>query len=153
MDKALAILPLVLGLGVGAATPMNKEWYATLQKPPWNPPSWVFGPVWTILYLLMGFAARRIALQGGYLSLPMLLFSVQLALNLAWSPVFFGSKDPNKALTILWVLVGTVVATVVAFWKIDTVAGVMLLPYLAWLLVALSLNRWIVKKNNYSVAF
>lgn len=147
MDKAVAIAPLVLGLGVGAATPMNKEWYATLQKPPWNPPSWVFGPVWTVLYILMGLAARRIVFQAGLVSLPMLLFTVQLALNLAWSPIFFGSKDPQKALVILWVLLGTVVATITVFWRMDTAAGLMLLPYLAWLLVALSLNQWIVKKN------
>lgn len=148
MDKAVAILPLVLGLGVGAATPMNKEWYATLQKPQWNPPGWVFGPVWTILYLLMGFSARRIALQAGYVSLPMLLFALQLALNLTWSPVFFGAKDPQKALLILWVLLGTLIATIVAFWRVDTIAGVMLVPYLAWVLVALSINRWIAKRTR-----
>lgn len=145
----LAILPLVLGTTVGLVTPMNKAWYTTLQKPSWNPPSWVFGPVWTVLYVLMGLSARRIALKtGGVMSLPMLLFALQLALNLAWSPVFFGRQDPHTALVILWVLLGTAVATTWIFWKLDGVAGALLLPYLAWLCVALSLNTWIARHNG-----
>jgi tryptophan-rich sensory protein len=99
----------------------------------------------------MGFAARRLVLKTGLLSLPMLLFAVQLGLNLAWSPVFFGQKDPSKALVILWVLLGTAVATLITFWRVDRVAGLMLLPYLAWLLVALSLNQWIVNKNTFQL--
>lgn len=144
---AVAIAPLVLGLGVGALTPMHREWYATLAKASWNPPGWVFGPAWTVLYLLMGLAARRVVARVGLLSWPMLLFAVQLGLNLAWSPVFFGQKNPRRALAILWVLVGAAGLAAAMFWRVDRTAGVLLVPYLAWLLLALSLNRAIVALN------
>lgn len=148
MDKVVAFLPLVLGLGVGVVTPMNKEWYATLDKAPWTPPGWVFGPVWTVLYLLMGLAARKIVLKTGWVTVPMLLFFLQLGLNLAWSPVFFGRKDPETAERILWVLLAAAMGTFVTFYRIDTSAGLLLVPYLVWLLVALSMNVWIVRNKS-----
>jgi tryptophan-rich sensory protein len=144
---AVTFAPLVLGLGVGALTPMHPEWYATLQKPSWNPPGWVFGPVWTALYLLMGLAARRVVRRTGLLTLPMLLFAIQLGLNVAWSPVFFGQKKPREALVLLGLIVGTAVATAIAFGRVDRTAGLLLLPYLAWLALAFSLNRAIVVRN------
>lgn len=143
----VAALPVVLGLGVGALTPMHPDWYATLSKPAWNPPAWVFGPVWTVLYILMGLAARRVVLRTGLLTWPMLLFAVQLTLNVAWSPVFFGQKKPRRALLILGALVVAAIATAVAFGRVDRTAGWMLAPYLAWLLLAFSLNRAIVVQN------
>ncbi len=144
---AVTIAPLVLGLGVGALTPMHPEWYATLQKPAWNPPGWVFGPVWTVLYLLMGLAARRVVQRSGLLTLPMLLFAIQLGLNVAWSPVFFGQKKPRRALVLLGLLVVAALATAVTFGRVDRTAGWLLVPYLAWLALALSLNAAIVQKN------
>lgn len=143
----LTIAPLVLGLGVGAITPMHPEWYATLQKPPWNPPAWVFGPVWTVLYILMGLAARRVATRTGVYTLPMLLFAVQLGLNVAWSPVFFGQKNPRRALVLLETLVAAAIATAISFGRLDATAGWLLVPYLAWLALAFSLNRSIVERN------
>ena len=143
----VAAVPLILGLGIGAVTPMHPEWYKTLNKPSWNPPGWVFGPVWTVLYLLMGLAARRVVLRAGLLTWPMLAFAVQLALNVAWSPVFFGQKNPKRALGILGSLVAAAALTTVLFWRVDRTAGLMLLPYMAWLALALSLNREIVVRN------
>lgn len=143
----IAAVPPVLGLGIGAVTPMHPEWYATLVKPAWNPPSWVFGPVWTILYMLMGLAARRVVVRTGLHTVPMLLFAIQLGLNVVWSPVFFGQKKPRQALLILRLLVIAALATAVAFARVDHAAGWMLAPYLAWLLLAFSLNRAIVAQN------
>lgn len=143
----ITLAPLALGLGVGALTPMHPEWYATLLKPAWNPPGWVFGPVWTVLYLLMGLAARRVYVRVGLLTWPMLLFAVQLFLNVAWSPVFFGQKQPRRALAILGSLVVAAIATAVSFGRVDRIAGWLLVPYLAWLALAFSLNRAIVENN------
>ena len=146
----LAALPVVAGSTVGATTRFDREWYASLPRPAWTPPSWAFGPVWTVLYVLMGLAARRVVLASGGSGrvlpmLPMLLFALQLALNLAWTPVFFGQKNPAKAMTILWCLLGAAIATTVAFWRVDAVAGAMLVPYLAWLGVAAALNYSIIR--------
>jgi tryptophan-rich sensory protein len=146
-ETVIAALPLVLGLGVGAVTPMHPEWYATLAKPSWNPPGWVFGPVWTVLYVLMGLAARRVFLRTGPNAAAMLLFAIQLGLNIAWSPVFFGQKNPRRALLILGLLVVAALATTVAFATVDRAAAWMLAPYLVWLLLAYSLNRAVVEKN------
>ena len=143
----ILLAPLVLGLGVGAVTPMHPEWYATLAKPTWNPPAWVFGPVWTALYLLMGIAARRVVARVGLQTWPMLLFALQLGLNLAWSPVFFGQKNPRRALTLLGLLLVAAVATALSFARVDQTAGWLLAPYLAWLALAFALNRAIVTRN------
>lgn len=142
-DNILPWTPLFLGLLVSFLTPINSAWYASLDKPPWTPPSWVFGPVWTVLYILMGFAAQRVLSIGGSLR----MFSLQLVLNLAWSPIFFGAKNPEAALVILYLLNVTALLTTHSFWKTDRIAGMMMLPYIAWLGVATSLNTWISKSS------
>ena len=140
----LAILPLVAGLGVGALTPFDTAWYATLQKPPWTPPAWVFGPVWSVLYLLMGIALVRVH-PTRHVMVP---FLAQLALNLAWTPVFFGAKRPRAALAILVVLCVAAGWTARAFGQVDRTAGLLLIPYLAWLALALSMNFSIVRNTE-----
>lgn len=151
LEWGIASVPVILGLGVSAVTPMNQPWYASLDKAPWNPPSWVFGPVWTFLYILMGLAARKIFLARPTPPLWVWgLFGLQLALNIAWSPVFFGAKNPRAAWQILVLLVGAALATTIAFWRIDASAGAFLVPYMVWLLLALSLNTYIIKNNNVS---
>lgn len=123
-------------------------WYDQLAKPSFNPPSWVFGPVWTTLYLLMAVAAwlvwrsddrrRRTALT---------LFAAQLVLNAIWSPLFFGARLPGWALAEIVLLWLAVAATASWFWSIDRRAGALLVPYLAWVSFATVLNAEIVRLN------
>lgn len=115
------------------------EWYQSLEKPAYNPPSWLFGPVWTLLYVLMGIAAWLVWREGG-LSPALYVFIAQLALNALWSYLFFGINNPGLAfaeITVLWVLI---LLTTVLFWRIRTAAGALLLPYLSWVGFASVLN-------------
>ncbi|MGV8075574.1 MAG: TspO/MBR family protein [Syntrophobacteraceae bacterium] len=119
------------------------EWYASLAKPSWNPPNAVFGPVWSVLYALMGVSAwlvwRRAGFTGAGRSV-MGLFFVQLVLNALWSYLFFGLHRPDIAffeIVVLWV---AILVVVVLFWSVDRVAGVLMLPYLAWVGFASCLN-------------
>ena len=148
----LAALVLVCQAAGLIGIPFNERaldsWYDGLDKPSFNPPSWVFGPVWTTLYLLMAVAAwlvwrsddrrRRTALA---------LFGLQLALNAVWSPLFFGARRPGWALAELALLWVAVAATASWFWVIDRRAGALLVPYLAWVSFAAVLNFEIVRLN------
>lgn len=146
MKWALTLLPLLLGLLVGALTPRDTAWYASLPRPAWTPPSWVFGPVWTLLYLLMGLALARLSSLRRLSVMAAVVFGVQFLLNMAWTPVFFGAKDPHTALRILWLLDLAALATTVLFYRADPMAGLLLVPYLIWLGVATALNVAIAKK-------
>jgi len=118
------------------------EWYARLQKPSWNPPNWIFGPVWTALYVMMAVAAWLVWKRGGVAAqrLPLTLFLVQLLFNALWSPLFFGLKNPGLALFNIGLLWLALLATIVAFGKARLIAGVLLVPYLAWVTFASVLN-------------
>jgi len=121
-------------------------WYAALAKPSWNPPPWVFPPVWTALYLAMGIAAWLVWRTGSR-GWPLALWSAQLVLNALWTPLFFGLHRPDLAfadIVVLWVLVA---ATVVAFWRVRPAAGALLAPYLAWITFAAALNAAIWRLN------
>ena len=145
---ALVFLPLVLGMLSGLSVKSKKNgWYDTLQKPQWTPPKNAYGPVWTVLYLLMGIALYRIVENGKAPPYVLYVFAAQLLLNLVWTPVFFGAQNPRLALWIIGGLLVTSFTTLVQFWKIDAVAGWLLVPYFAWLLVAGNINREIVLKN------
>jgi translocator protein len=147
-------LALPLAAGAFGALFQPGEWYAALRKPAWNPPSWVFGPVWTTLYILMGIAAwlvwesRGAAVAAARTHRTALtLFLVQLVFNAAWSWWFFGLQAPGLAfgwIVLLWLLI---VATVVAFWRVRAMAGVLLLPYLAWVTFAAVLNFTLWRLN------
>jgi translocator protein len=117
-------------------------WYAALNKPPWTPPSWLFGPVWTVLYATMGVAAwlvwERAGFRGARVALT--LFGAQLVLNAAWSWLFFGLQRPGLAAAEIVVLLAAIVATCVAFWRVRTAAGLLLLPYIGWVGFATALN-------------
>ena len=125
-------------------------WYAGLAKPAWTPPGWVFAPVWTTLYLLMAVAAWLVTLHGEWRQrrLPLGLFSLQLAVNAAWSWLFFGLQRPDWALVNIVVLWGLVSVTVVLFLKTRRVAGILLLPYWGWLTLAAALNAEIWRMNG-----
>jgi len=135
------------GLLVGFAFPADR-WYGALTKPAWTPPGIVFAPVWTILYVMMGVAAWRIDRgAGARRRYALWLFAAQLALNLAWTPVFFGVHSPGAALAVIVVLWMTIAATVVAFLRIDRMAGWLMAPYLAWVTFAAALNLAIWRLN------
>ena len=124
-------------------------WYAELAKPAWNPPGWVFGPVWTVLYAMMAVAAWRVWLHGGWAKqkAALGLFVVQWALNALWTPLFFGLQQPGWALAEILVLLAAILATLRAFWRVDRSAGLLLLPYAAWVAFATVLN-WAIWRLN-----
>lgn len=125
-------------------------WYALLQKPSWNPPGWVFGPVWTSLYTLMAIAAWGVWRRGGLRAqkIPLTLFLVQLALNTAWTPLFFGLHRIGLALLDILLLWLAIVATQLAFWRTNRWSAVLLLPYLAWVSFASFLTFTIWRLNS-----
>jgi len=118
------------------------SWYLTLHKPAWNPPGWLFGPVWSVLYTCMGVAAWRIWLREA--SAPrsgaLRLFFVQLALNALWSCLFFGLRNPGLALLEVIIFLTVLVLVQMRFWRLDRLAGRLWLPYLAWVSFATVLN-------------
>ena len=140
-------LPLLAGV-VGSQFQPG-EWYAGLEKPSWNPPSWVFGPVWTTLYVLMGVASWLVwDRHRGAAQAALTLFVVQLIANALWSWLFFGIQSPFLAfidIVVLWLLI---VATTIAFWRLRPIAGALLLPYLAWVTFATALNFAIWRLNS-----
>lgn len=121
-------------------------WYEGLQKPRWTPPRWAFPVVWTTLYLLMSFAAMRVALLPGS-GQALAFWSLQIALNTLWTPVFFGAHRKGLGLLILGCLWLTVAAMLSAFWTLDGWAALLIVPYLAWLTIAAALNFWIWRRN------
>jgi benzodiazapine receptor len=137
-------IPLAIGAVGGIATSSSlTDWYPALVKPAWNPPNWVFGPVWTLLYIVMGIAAWRVWRTGTAnpgVRRALGLFGIQLLFNLLWSLVFFGLRQPGWALVeivVAWVLI---LSTLVAFYRLDRAAGVLLIPYQLWVTFATALN-------------
>jgi len=153
-DRRLGLLPfLVLTLGVGAASGYATvhdvaTWYPTLIKPSFNPPNWVFAPVWTALYILMAIAAWRVWRVAGAFSRALLLFYVQLALNCAWSFLFFKDHRIAAALADIAVMFVLILATAIAFGRRDRWAGILFLPYLAWVGFAAALNGAVWQLNG-----
>jgi len=147
---SLVLVLAVATAGGLASAGALRDWYDGLDKAPWNPPGSVFGPAWTVLYALMAVAAWLVARGGLHedgVRTALALYVIQLALNLAWSLLFFAARSPGWALVDIVVLDVLVAITIVAFWRIDAVAGWLLVPYLAWILFASSLNAWIVVRN------
>jgi benzodiazapine receptor len=125
------------------------EWYAALKKPAWNPPGWLFGPVWFALYLLMGIAAAKVWNAGSPARrTPIVWFCVQLALNALWSRVFFGWHQMGWALVNLVALCVTVLITMVEFRRVRPAAGALLMPYFAWICFAAVLNFTLWRLNS-----
>ena len=147
---------VVLCFGVGAfggmATSTGMEsWYAALTKPAWNPPGWVFGPVWSALYLAMAVAAWLVFRKAGSLSaaaVPLGVFAIQLGLNALWSFVFFAWERPGWAFVEIVVLWVAILATMLVFFPRSAIAGWLLSPYLAWVSFAAFLNWTIWRLNS-----
>lgn len=127
------------GLFTAQAIP---DWYVTLAKPEWTPPNWLFSPVWIVLYALMGVAVFLVWKKRSAKPVRMALgvFAVQLALNVAWSLIFFGWRNPGLAFTEIVVLWLAIVWTAAAFYKLSKPAAWLLLPYLLWVSFAACLN-------------
>lgn len=149
------VIALALCLGVGALGAVwtaegVRDWYPTLAKPPITPPNWLFGPVWTALYLLMGYAAWRVWRRAGFAGAPaaLALFAAQLALNLAWSYLFFGRHWIGAAFAEIAVLLAAIIVTALAFAHHDRLAAWLMLPYAAWVGFASVLTGWIWVLNR-----
>lgn len=145
----LAVCLAVAAAG-GAITSTSVEtWYPTLQKPAFNPPAWVFGPVWTTLYLMIGVAGWRVWRLRGFAGAraAMIVYALQLALNFGWSLIFFGQRMIGLAFLELLVLLGVILVNLALFWRIDRLAGGLLAPYAAWVAFAGVLNFSIWRLN------
>ena len=131
-------------------TAKARSWFNELTKPTWNPPSWIFAPVWTALYVFMGIAAYRVWTHGGFQlqRFALSLFMVQLGLNLTWSYIFFGRKRLDEALQEILFLWVAIAATLVLFVRVDLIAGLLLVPYLLWVSFAALLNSAIYQLNK-----
>jgi len=151
----VAFVALALAAGaVGGLAAAPGVWYAGLDKPDWNPPPWVFGPVWITLYLMIGVAGALAwsarATRAGKVGFG--LYSLQLGLNALWSWLFFHWHRPDLALADLLVLLAAILGTTIAFRRIRPLAGALLLPYLAWVSFAGVLNAEIARRNPQGVS-
>lgn len=148
MDWGL-FLTYLAACGAAAATGamiQPGEWYRSLSKPAWTPPNWVFPVTWTVLYLSISVAAARVAALDGT-GQALAFWSVQIALNTLWTPVFFGLKRMRAGLVVIVLLWLAVVATCAAFWGHDRIAGLLIVPYVVWVTIAGALN-WSVWRRN-----
>jgi tryptophan-rich sensory protein len=137
------------GIGSLFTTPAIPGWYESLRKPAWTPPNWLFGPVWTLLYLAMAAAAWLVWRERGFAGarLALALFFVQLTLNALWSILFFGMRRPGAALLEIALLWAAIFATMAAFWQVSRAAGWLFVPYLWWVTFAMFLNYAIWQDN------
>ncbi|XP_015191216.1 PREDICTED: translocator protein [Polistes dominula] len=125
-------------------------WYASLKKPSWTPPNWVFGPVWTTLYSSIGYSSYLVWRDGGgckEVALPLSIYGANLALNWAWTPIFFGGHKIKLALYDILLVWGTSAAMAVTFYKVNPLAGLLIIPYFAWCTLASTLNYVIYRDN------
>ena len=120
--------------------------YSNLKKPSWTPPNWLFPVAWTSLYFCMSFAGARAAIAPDN-GLAMALWSLQIALNTLWSPVFFGLKNIKLGLMVLIALWLSVACTMLALWQVDWLSGLLFVPYLVWVTVAGALNAAVWRLN------
>jgi len=147
------LLPFVGAIPGSMITRGNiKGWYENIKKPSWRPPNWAFGPVWTGLYAGMGYASYLVYKDGGGLhgpaQTPLLLYGSQLALNWAWTPVFFGLHNVKGAAWLITALWANVAACGWSFYGINKTAGLLFVPYLAWVTLASALTFSIWKENG-----
>lgn len=147
---SIAVCQLVAAAGSIVTIPAISTWYITLRKPGFSPPDWVFAPVWTILFLLMGISAYLIWAKGlkhEGVKMALLAFLIQLGLNFLWSFIFFGLHSPLLALFEIVILWLTILMTILLFIKISKLASYLLIPYILWTTFAVFLNLFIVFLN------
>ncbi|MBP1927545.1 tryptophan-rich sensory protein [Methanolinea mesophila] len=146
------ILCIMAGVTGSAVTVTGTgSWYASLEKPWFTPPDWVFGPVWTTLYILMGISLAMVwgawKENNPLAKTGIILFAIQLGLNVAWSFVFFGLQSPPLGLAGIVALWIAILATIVWFWRIRRIAAVLLIPYIVWVTIAAFLNYSLLVLN------
>ncbi|MGA2094410.1 MAG: TspO/MBR family protein [Sedimentisphaerales bacterium] len=146
-------VPFLVGLFGSLFTTADSlgNWFANLNKPPFNPPDWIFGPVWTTLYIMMGIAAFLVWLKGldnKPVRIVLVCYIVQLFLNAIWTPLFFGLHSPLLGLIDIVLLLNAIIVTIFAFSKISRPAALLLIPYLAWVSFATVLNASLYLLNR-----
>ncbi len=141
-------IPLIAGF-IGSIFTSSKipSWYATLNKPAFNPPNWIFGPVWTTLFVLMGIALYLVWTSGKTSNAALWFFGIQLGLNVLWSIFFFGMQSPLIAFVDIIILWFAILATIISFYSISTTASYLLVPYILWVSFATILNWKIMIMN------
>lgn len=152
--SSILVLPVFVGAcflaaATGAVFPPG-DWYERLAKPSWRPPNWLFAPVWTVIYLTIAVSGWLVWRKSGFAgaALPLTIYLLQLVLNAAWTPIFFGLRRPDLAffeIVILWL---AIVATIVTFYSLNAAAAWLLLPYLAWVTFAATLNFGVWRLNR-----
>jgi translocator protein len=154
-ESWLSLLPFVVvcfaaaGIGSFFTNASVKTWYTQLRRPEWTPPNWIFGPVWTGLYLMMAISAWLVWRGSSWASarFALILFAIQLVLNILWSIVFFGLRKVGPAfgeILLLWMMI---IATAVAFYPLSLLAAWLLIPYIVWVVFASYLNFRIWQLN------
>lgn len=145
--RAALFILIVVGIGfVIGSTNLPGGWYAGLTKPPFNPPNWVFAPVWSVIYLLIALAGAR-TWERTPRGAGMLLWAVQMLLNFTWSPVFFTWHHTGVALAVIVAMLLSIIGFIVERWQTDRVAAALFVPYLAWVAFATLLNASIFWLN------
>lgn len=148
---AFMVLCLIISAFGGAVTATSvNDWYATLNKPFFNPPNWLFAPVWTVIYFMIAFSGWRVWLTNGFAHTKVAfgIYGAQLALNLAWSFLFFGAQSPLLGLIDIIALLILIVINTIVFLRLDRLAGLLLLPYVVWVGFATLLNAAIWHLNG-----
>ncbi|XP_012286168.1 translocator protein [Orussus abietinus] len=149
---AATVFPNLGGWAGAYITRKNlNPWYQGLKKPSWTPPNWTFGPVWTGLYCTMGYSSYLVWRDAGGLeeaALPLSVYGVNVALNWAWTPLFFGAHNVKWALYEILALWGSTAALGIVFYRVNSVAGYLMIPYLAWNTLAVALNYVIYRDNR-----
>ena len=145
-------MPIIAG-AIGSAFTFTgiDSWYSGINKPSFNPPNWIFGPVWTALYLIMGISAWLVLRKYGedqQVKTALFVFGIQLILNGLWSPFFFGFKSTLSGMIIIVALIIMIIKTMIVFMKISKTAAFLLLPYILWVSFASILNFFLWKLNT-----
>jgi len=145
------VIPLLAGVaGSVATTSAIQTWYAGLVKPLFTPPNWLFGPVWTTLYILMGISLYLVAIEGTDrkpVRQGIIVFAAQLIVNILWSFAFFGFQSPLYGLLMIFALIILVLATIYFFYRVSRTAAILLVPYIVWVCIATYLNVMIFVLN------
>ena len=148
MSLVLFLITSFSAAVLGGLNPPD-AWFDSLTKPSWNPPGWVFGPVWTLLYAMIGTSGWLVWRDHGAEAIrwALALWLVQLILNATWSPAYIGWHRPDVSLLIIVGMWLTIASTIVAFWPLQRAAALLLVPYLAWVTFATALNASIWRLN------
>lgn len=144
-------LAACVGAGITGGLFPPGPWYRALNKPSWTPPDWVFPVTWTVLYICMAVAGARAAMADNN-GIAMALWAVQIAFNGLWTPVFFGLRNIRMGMALIGVLWLIVFSAMLALWQVDTIAGMLFVPYLVWVSIAAALNAAVWNLNREEAA-